>query len=248
MMPKILAEAEGEAARRRRQRCRRRAGRRAASAASRPALASHRSMRAWTRSRPAAGSSSSASRISRGFSASSPSASRAIAAPCQRSVPSPARTKSLLAAVATFSARSAISPASAFCAAARSALASGPSARGSGAKRNPSRLPTCWPSTRTSPVGVISASSIAFSFSRRISTLVRRSTKRAVSRSCSASDRRSSIARVRSCQWPGSRKPVRPIGGEGPGADMGDAVGERVDVAVGAVGDRRPGRRTSRRR
>ena len=31
-------------------------------------------------------------------------------------------------------------------------------------------------------------------------------------------------------------KPVRPVGGEGPGADMGDAVGERVDVAVGAVG------------
>ena len=38
----------------------------------------------------------------------------------------------------------------------------------------------------------------------RIKTLVRRSTKRPVRRSCSASDRRSSIARVRSCQWAGS--------------------------------------------
>ena len=72
------------------------------------------------------------------------------------------------------------------------------------ANRKPESVPTCWPSTNTSPTGVISASSIAFSFSRLISTLVRRSTKRAVRRSCSASDRRSSIARVRSCQWPGS--------------------------------------------
>ena len=31
-------------------------------------------------------------------------------------------------------------------------------------------------------------------------------------------------------------KPVRPVGGEGPGADVGDAVGERIDVAIGAVG------------
>ena len=38
-----------------------------------------------------------------------------------------------------------------------------------------------------------------------MSTLVRRSTNRWVRRSCSASDRRSSIARVRSCQWAGSR-------------------------------------------
>ena len=34
----------------------------------------------------------------------------------------------------------------------------------------------------------------------------------------------------------GIAKPVGPVGGEGPGADVGDAVGERVDVAVGAVG------------
>ena len=39
---------------------------------------------------------------------------------------------------------------------------------------------------------------------RRIKTLVRRSTKRCVSRSCSASDSVSSIARVRPCQCSGS--------------------------------------------
>ena len=37
-----------------------------------------------------------------------------------------------------------------------------------------------WPSTRTSPVLLISVSSIVFSLSRRISTLVRRSTNRSV--------------------------------------------------------------------
>ena len=31
-------------------------------------------------------------------------------------------------------------------------------------------------------------------------------------------------------------KPVRPVGNEGPGADLRDAVRQRVDVAVGAVG------------
>ena len=121
-------------------------------------------------------------------------------------------------------------------AAARSALTSVPSAQASASKRNPASRPTCCPSTRTSPAGVISASSIAFSFRRRMSTLVRRSTNRAVSRSCSASDRRSSIARVAFLPMQRVVEPVRPVGDEGPGADMGDAVGERVDVALGAVG------------
>ena len=31
-------------------------------------------------------------------------------------------------------------------------------------------------------------------------------------------------------------QPVRPVGDKGPGADMGDAVRERIDIAVGAVG------------
>ena len=53
-----------------------------------------------------------------------------------------------------------------------------------------------WPSTTTSPVLLNSGSSVAFSRSRRISTLVRRSTKCSVSRSCKASDSRSSTPRV----------------------------------------------------
>ena len=67
-----------------------------------------------------------------------------------------------------------------------------PPACGSGTKWKPCRWPTCCPSTVTSPVAVISASSMAFSLRRRMSTLVRRSTKRWASRSCSASDSLSS--------------------------------------------------------
>ena len=93
-----------------------------------------------------------------------------------------------------------------------------------------------WPSTTTSPVLLISVSSIVFSRSRRISTLVRRSTKRSVSRSCSASDSLSSTARVTLLPMLGIGEPIRAVGGEGPGPDMGDAVRQRVDVAVGVVG------------
>ena len=51
---------------------------------------------------------------------------------------------------------------------------------------------------------VISVSSIVFSRSRRINTLVRRSTKRSARRSCSASDSLSSTPRVMPCQCSGS--------------------------------------------
>ncbi len=85
-----------------------------------------------------------------------------------------------------------------------SALASDVPAVVSGAKRKPSSRPTVWPSTTTSPVLVISVSSIVFSRNRRINTLVRRSTKRSASLSCSASDSRSSMARVTPCQCSGS--------------------------------------------
>ena len=64
-------------------------------------------------------------------------------------------------------------------------------------------------------------------------------------RSCSASDSLSSMARVRSCQCCGIVEPVRPVRDERPGADVGDAVRQRVDVAVGAVGDAPPAWRTS---
>ena len=88
----------------------------------------------------------------------------------------------------------------------------------------------------TSPVFVISVSSIAFSRSRRISTLVRRSTKRS---------RQALVQRVRQPVLNCTRRvlpmlrvgePIRAVGNESPGPDMRDAVGERVDVAVGAVG------------
>ena len=103
-----------------------------------------------------------------------------------------------------FSARASISPASAFSAVACSALASEPASAASGAKVNPSRRPITWPSTITSPVLPISVFNIVFSRSRRINTLVRRSTKRSVSRSCSASDNLFSTSRVMPCQCSGS--------------------------------------------
>jgi hypothetical protein len=73
-----------------------------------------------------------------------------------------------------------------------------------GAKVNPSSRPITWPSTITSPVLPISVFSIVFSRRRRINTLVRRSTKRSVSRSCSASDNLFSTSRVMPCQCSGS--------------------------------------------
>ena len=76
--------------------------------------------------------------------------------------------------------------------------------RASGVNMKPSSRPMVWPSTTTSPVLLISVSSPVFSRSRRISTLVRRSTKRSVSRSCSASESLSSTARVTPCQCSGS--------------------------------------------
>ena len=63
----------------------------------------------------------------------------------------------------------------------------------SGRKRKPSRRPTGWPSTSTSPAAVTALISSSPLFRRRVSTAWRRSTKRWVSDWCSASDRRSSI-------------------------------------------------------
>ena len=66
---------------------------------------------------------------------------------------------------------------------------------------------------------------------------MRRSTKRWVRRSCRASDRLSSMARGALLPMLGVGEPVGAVGDEGPGADVGDAVGQRVDVAIGAVGE-----------
>ena len=60
------------------------------------------------------------------------------------------------------------------------------------------------PRRRPRRICVISVSSIVFSRSRRINTLVRRSTKRSARRSCSASDSLSSTPRVMPCQCSGS--------------------------------------------
>ncbi|MFK4583568.1 hypothetical protein ABIF83_007045 [Bradyrhizobium ottawaense] len=61
-----------------------------------------------------------------------------------------------------------------------------------------------WPSTMTSPVLPISVFKLVFSRRRRINTLVRRSTKRSVKRSWSASDNLFSTSRAIPCQRSGS--------------------------------------------
>ena len=111
-----------------------------------------------------------------------------------------------------------------------------PPAEASGANVKPSSRPMAWPSTTTSPVLLISVSNIVFSRSRRINTLVRRSTKRSVSRSCSASESLSSTRARDALPMLRIGQPVRTVGHEGPGPDMRDPVRERIDVAVGPVG------------
>ena len=146
----------------------------------------------------------------RGRSAVSPAISLPTGAPVQRMVPSAASTNCSSLASPSRTARAPISPASAFWAAFCSALASEPPDDASATNRKPSSRPITWPSTTTSPVLLISGSRLAFSRSRRISTLVRRSTKRSVSRSCRASDSRSSTPRVTPCQCPD--RPASPDG------------------------------------
>ena len=79
-----------------------------------------------------------------------------------------------------------------------------PPADASATKVKPSSRPISWPSTTTSPVFLISVSNVVFSRSRRINTLVRRSTNRSVRRSCSASESLSSTLRATACQCSGS--------------------------------------------
>ena len=135
---------------------------------------------------------------------SSPATSLPIGWPSQRMAPSVASTNWSTGACETLWARASISPASAFWAAPASVFASEPAAEASGVNMKPSSRPITWPSTTTSPVLLMSVSSAVFSRMRRISTLVRRSTKRSVNLSCSASDSLSSTARVTSCQCAGS--------------------------------------------
>ena len=88
--------------------------------------------------------------------------------------------------------------------AARSVRAWSASAEGSRRKRKPSSRPMNWSSIETSPFSVTVATRLSLCFNRRISTEVRRSTNRWVSCTCSASDSRSSTARVSSRQWSAS--------------------------------------------
>ena len=166
---------------------------------------SQRSIRLATLSRDGPVSCSSAISCVCGFRATSPAASFATGSPFQRKRPSFASTILSSPALSISSARFSISPASAFCAAALSAFASGPPPEASAANSKPCKRPMTWPSTTTSPLSFISVSKRVFSLRRRISTLVRRSTKRWVRRSCKASERRSSTARVMPCQCSGSR-------------------------------------------
>ncbi len=145
---------------------------------------SQRSSLACTPSRGAPVRCSSAMIRTRGLSSSSAATSLPTIWPCQRMTPSEASTILSSAACASLVARASISPASAFCAAPASVFASEPAVEASGVKVKPSSRPMLWPSTTTSPVLLMSVSSAVFSRSRRISTLVRRSTKRSVNRSC----------------------------------------------------------------
>ena len=106
---------------------------------------------------------------------------------------------------------------------------------GSAVKRKPCSIPTCWPSTSTSPVAVISASNIAFSRKRRISTLVRRSTNR-LRQTLVQSVRQLVLYKTRhALPMLRIRQPVRTVRDEGPSTDLRDARGQRVDLAIGAV-------------
>ena len=123
-------------------------------------------------------------------------------------VPSSARAKEPSSATENLVARVSISLNSDLAATSRKVFASGvsvPIPCMSGVNRKPDSFPTICPSTTTSPVTVTSAFSILFSRKRRISTDVRRLTKRCASFSCSASDKASSTLRVTCCQCQGSR-------------------------------------------
>ncbi len=105
-----------------------------------------------------------------------------------------------------------------------------PSARGSAAKRSP----PCGPHIRSRPelfsVFLDDGLERLVIAQLLIRAEVRRSMKRWVSFSCSASD---SGPRRRACALPMARigEPARPVRGMGPGADMGKARLDRIDLA-----------------
>ena len=139
-----------------------------------------------------------------GSSACGPGTSFPTTAPSHQSCPCSLRWMAFESASASLRARATNSPSSPLTAAARSVRPWTPSASGSASKRKPASLPTNSPPMDTAPELSSTRSSASSSRRRRMRTAVRRSMKRCVSRSCSASDRRSSMARVWSCQCAGS--------------------------------------------
>ena len=189
---------------------------------------------------------SSAMMRTRGLSTSSPATSLPTGWPSQRMTPSVASTNCSSLACASRPARASISPASAFCAAPASALASEPAAEASGVNMKPSSRPMAWPSTTTSPVLLMSVSSAVFS-RRRPHQHAGAAVDEALGQALVQRVGELVLDRARDAlPVLGIGEPIRAVGREGPGADVGDAVRERVDVAVGVVGLVDLARRTSR--
>ena len=141
-----------------------------------------------------------------GASAVGPFSTRAMATPRQLMVErvsgSPRiRLSSPSSAWASSSALFLISSDSTLSAAARKILLSSPKADASSLNWNPSRVPIKWPSTYILPSVSILAIKLPFRRNSLIRTDIRRSTKRCVRLSCSASDSLSSISLVNSCQY-----------------------------------------------
>ena len=170
------------------------------------------------------------------------------AAPVQRMRAVGRRARTARRAPATaWSARASISPASAFCAA-RAAAPWLPSPRptASGANVKPS----------SRPIGVAFDHDFAgladFGFERRVLAQPPHQHAGAAIDEALGQPLVQRIGELvldaarDACQCSGIGEPVGTVGREGPGPDMRDAVGERIDIAIGAVGLRDLARRTSR--
>ena len=157
-----------------------------------------------------------------------------LAEPAHAAVARRART-ARRGAWTSFAARASISPASAFCAAARSALPSGPAEAESAANWKPASRPIGWPSTTTSPdfgdfgfehcvlaqpphqhAGAAVDEALGQTLVQRVGQPVLDAARDAL-------------------PVLGIGEPVRAVCRKGPGPDVGDPVRERIDIAVGAV-------------
>ena len=203
--------------------------------------------RASTLSRAGPVSCSSATMRGRGSNSFSPGSSFATGSPSQRMMPSFESTSDESAAAEKRSARASISLARPCWAALRSAFASSPVACGSGTKWKPCRWPTCWPSTVTSPVAVISAS-ITRVLSQATHEHARAPVDEALGEPLMEGVGQAVLYPTgHGLPMLGVLQPVGAVRDEGPGADLRDAVRQRVDVAVRAVEHRDLAREPVRR-